>query len=639
MTNGVTSAARASAAPRPASRDALGAVALAELAISDRVLVALDAGAVFDVAGVNAFDRPVKVEKDRDEAGAVIRLARVVAEAAAAGERVALVASASTLAAARAELADIASRRLGAVVHAVARVAADAVPLLDLGWGVLVAASVEESLDLTLVARRAAEDSGTPFLVVHERGTVRHTEPLAALTTELAEAFVGAPASRLRKVSDPAHPVHASVAERAFAERVPFALGSAMRELEALTGRHHDAIERRPPAGDAQIALVGVGALGDSLLGAVERLRAAGHDVAAVRVTALRPFPGPKLVKTLCRALAVSVVESADQPLAQSNPLTRELKAAFSDALTWAPDYPGIGRIPRIHSGVADVAQLEATDLEAMAHNMLADERGRRTFVLGADPLGLLEGVPKVEHHEHEPSRFTMRARVADERAAHACVELCPAVIGALLGLRARAAVRALAPAEGGGFAVDVIASRERPRGAHAPASVKLIALDDARALIDGSPLARLAKGGVLAVPTASASPAALWAEIPPYVKAIVFDRAAKVVGWSAGSAEEARSPWTVAGAFSGVAVATASSLGRGAVDASLVAREVSEAVLAAVSANDPHRAEVARGASETARRAFEAHVEVPRSLVEKDEDAIRLGRKDARAAAALAPR
>src|SRR5262249_38667362 len=136
----------------------------------------------------------------------------------------------------------------------------------------------------------------------------------------------------------------------------------------------------------AQIVLVGLGELGDSLLAAVERLRFRGTDVCGVKLTAFRPFPGARLVKMLSRALAVTVLEAVDEPLAQSNPLTREIKAAFADALTWAPEYPGIGRIPRVISGVAPTRSDELTpdDVDAIVKNMLADERGKRFFVFGA---------------------------------------------------------------------------------------------------------------------------------------------------------------------------------------------------------------------------------------------------------------
>jgi pyruvate-ferredoxin/flavodoxin oxidoreductase len=449
------------------------------------------------------------------------------------------------------------------------------------------------------------------------------------LDRELCEVFVGPASARLRKISDPAHPVHANVTERVFAERVQFALGSAMRELEALTGRRHDVLERRP-AGDAQVFLVGMGALGESLLAAVERLRVAGNDVGAIKINALRPFPGPRLVKALSRALAVSVLESLDEPLAQSNPLTREVKAAFADALTWAPDYPGIGRIPRILSGVAHSA-LEDGDLDAIVHNMLADERGKRSFVVGADVL--VTGDPLVQPASHDDGSFTMRGRTDGEALAEASAELCSSVILSLLGLRTRASVRELTASEGGGYAFDLVASRERPRGGYTPASLKVVALDDARALIMGNPLARLARGGVLAVPTETSSADSLWNEVPPYVKAIVFDRGARVVGFPVLEPGTAAGPsrFIGAGAFAGIALACASAAGRKAIDPSLVGREVAEAVL---HASGPGHEEIAKKAGDLARRTFEAHVEVPRITVERDEDAIRLGRQDARSTA-----
>ena len=147
--------------------------------------------------------------------------------------------------------------------------------------------------------------------------------------------------------------------------------------------------------------------------------------------------------------------------------------------------------------------------------------------------------------------------------------------------------------------------------------------------LTAGNPVARLAEDGVLAVPTQERSADAVWSEIPAYAKAIVFDRGARVVGWAPIDADTpaAARPWIVASSFAGLALA--SGAGRAPVDGSLVAREVAEALRALLgpSAEDL----VTRGA-EVARRAFEAHVEVPRATVERDQESIRLGRRDTRA-------
>ncbi len=347
------------------------AIATAEGAVAQRVLVAVDG---VEVPDTNVFGERVVVDRGKD-VGALVRRA---AELAAGGERVAVVAGPAGLAAARNELALLSGLRTGVVVHCVDEADDPSAPspyaLADLPWGVLVPVGVAESMDLTLVARRAAEDSGCPFLVVHQKSHRRRPEVLVAPTRELVDPFLGG-----------ARP-HASPEgnARAVADRVPFALGSALREMEALSVRRLDVIERAP-ASEATLALVALGSSGEAMLSEVERLRTAGHDVVAVRVVAWRPFPGPRLIKALGRAVALSVVDAVDRPLAGGGVLAVELKAAFADALTWAPGYPGIGRIPRIASSLCPPGRdLSPGDVDAIVDNMLADERGHRTFVLPA---------------------------------------------------------------------------------------------------------------------------------------------------------------------------------------------------------------------------------------------------------------
>ncbi|HEY1697661.1 MAG TPA: hypothetical protein VGG39_36115 [Polyangiaceae bacterium] len=603
-------------------RDIAQAVGLVEGSTSQRVLLGVEG---LDVASHNAFGEHVAVEAGTDVAALARRAAHVASE----GERVAVVARAVDLAAARGELARIAARGLPVVVHALTEPGgtgtpasesgiAPALTLGDLPWGMLVGASVGDAVDLSLVARRAAEDSGCPFFVIHERLHVHSLEPAAAPSRELVEAFLGGPRPPPRT---------AETHERAFAERAPFALASAMRELESLTARRHDVIER-VPSSDAPLGLVGIGALGDSLLADVDRQRAAGHDVAAVRVVAWRPFPGARLVKAFQRALAITVLEGVDRPLAANGPLAVQLKAAFADALTWAPDYPGIGRIPRIVSGVVSSRrELEASDLDAVVHNLVADERGKRSFVLGGEASVSLESptVPRTAGRF-----FAFRGLTQRRDSAVAAASLCASVLGSVLGARTQVAVRAVGDDEGGGFAFDLLAGKDRPRGVHARHAVRVVALGHPGALAQGNALARLAAGGMVALPSRSRAADAVWGEVPPWAKAILFDRGARVVGWS----PDADEPWGLAAAFAGIALAAAAAdrglaAGR-TVDGGVVEREVAEAMRAH---GDASQASSERG-SRAARAAFETHVEVPRSTVDREDDGVRLGRRDSRAAA-----
>jgi hypothetical protein len=153
--------------------------------------------------------------------------------------------------------------------------------------------------------------------------------------------------------------------------------------------------------------------------------------------------------------------------------------------------------------------------------------------------------------------------------------------------------------------------------------------------------LSRLAPGGLVAIPTSQRAADALWAEVPPWAKALVFDRHARVIGWSPGAAGD--DVWSAAAAFAGIALAAAAedpSLREGrTVDGSIVEREVADALRVAFeSSPDTERrddpAGVDRGAR-TARAAFEAHVEVPRATIQREDDGVRLGRRDSRVATA----
>src|SRR5580704_1031576 len=95
------------------ARNLVGAIALVEGAVAQHVLTALDTTVL---RTQNAFGEPVGYERGEDVA-ALVRRGTELAEG---GARVALIAPAADLAAARSELAALAARRLAVVVHAIA---------------------------------------------------------------------------------------------------------------------------------------------------------------------------------------------------------------------------------------------------------------------------------------------------------------------------------------------------------------------------------------------------------------------------------------------------------------------------------------------------------------------------------------
>ena len=263
-------------------------------------------------------------------------------------------------------------------------------PTLDVGAGVLVTWSAQDSVDLALAVRRAAEDSETPFVVFTDGAG-----PVMSLAgAGLVEKFLGVRAPPRSRSTQPAREAGGAVpdavagkrVERSYAARVPFALAGAMRELVELTGRPLAPVERFETA-DAEDVIVAVGHAFVAARAVAEVLRAEGRRVGAVGIRALRPFFAADVVKAVARARSVVVIEPLDVALAPAGPLATILKAAFADALTWAPGFPGVGRIPPIVSAVfatLDGSIGEREVREALAESSAGD-RAKRLMVFGSD--------------------------------------------------------------------------------------------------------------------------------------------------------------------------------------------------------------------------------------------------------------
>jgi len=74
----------------------------------------------------------------------------------------------------------------------------DVMAVADTGWGMLFAANVQQAADLALIARRAAENSHTPFFSCQDGFRTTHTlESVRSPKPDLMRKCVGAPAERV----------------------------------------------------------------------------------------------------------------------------------------------------------------------------------------------------------------------------------------------------------------------------------------------------------------------------------------------------------------------------------------------------------------------------------------------------------
>src|SRR5205823_8174932 len=96
-------------------------------------------------------------------------------------------------------------------------------------------------------------------------------------------------------------------------------------------------------------------------------------------VFVFRPFPARQIVEALRDCQAFSVFERMDDPLSTTgNHLTREIKAAFCDAVNGQNGQEAILRVPRIYSGAAGLGSRDVRpgDLIAVYDNMAEGGNG-----------------------------------------------------------------------------------------------------------------------------------------------------------------------------------------------------------------------------------------------------------------------
>lgn len=447
----------------------------------------------------------------------------------------------------------IAGKRLPVVFHIGARALTsqslnvhaghdDVMGVADCGWGILFGRNAQEAGDLALIARRAAEDSETPFLNVQDGFLTTHTiENVRLPEPELMEHFVGDPRLKLRSYFDPATPLQSGtvqnqdsymkgkIAQRFFYDRVKPKLEAAMREFSDLTGRRYGLVDGYRLE-DARFAIVGMGSMLETAAATVDWIRSElGLKVGTLHVTSFRPFPGPEIVDALAGVDAIAVIERMDNPMAQSNPLTAEIKAAFADALVGTPGYPRIHRMPVIYSGTAGLGSRDVRpgDFVAAVENMSRPGDGLRYFTLGIKhDLAL---APRVDPNVQPPGTFAMRGHSVGGFGSVTTNKVIATIVGDLFGLYVQA--YPLYGSEKKGLPTTYYLSvADQPIRTHCELKeVDFVPLNDTNAFNLGNPLAGLRDGGIVFVQSHETDPAKVWASIPIYGRKLIRDHNIRV--------------------------------------------------------------------------------------------------------------
>jgi pyruvate-ferredoxin/flavodoxin oxidoreductase len=403
----------------------------------------------------------------------------------------------------------------------------DVMSVADCGWGMLFGRNAQEAADLCLIARRAAEASQTPFFNVQDGFLTTHTvEKVLLPELEFMKEFVGSPAAKLVNLVDPSNPLMSGVvqnqdsymkgkiAQRWYYDRVAPALREAFTEFHQQTGRRYGFVEPYR-CEDAEYVIVGMGCYMETTQATVDYLRdEMGLAVGCLNICCFRPFPAHEIIAALRSCRALCVLERMDDPLSTTgNHLTREIKAAFCDAITGQNGHESILSVPRIYSGSAGLGSRDVRpgDLIAVVENMMDD--GQDYFCIGIDHgLALtVNGDPDLR----ERGTFSMRGHSVGGFGSVTTNKVIATIAGDVFGKDVQAYPKYGSEKKGLPTTYYLTIAARHIRLHSELKYVDLVVLNDTTAMFSGNPLTGLVEGGAIVMQSSYADPAEVWRRIP----------------------------------------------------------------------------------------------------------------------------
>ncbi|GIX07806.1 MAG: hypothetical protein KatS3mg115_2209 [Candidatus Poribacteria bacterium] len=413
----------------------------------------------------------------------------------------------------------------------------DVMAVADTGWGIVFAKNAQEAGDFAAICRRAAESCGRPFLNVQDGFLTTHTvESILQPEPELLKEYVGEP--RLRNLFDPEHPLMTGVvqnqdsymkgkiAQRAIYARMAPALREAMDEWARLTGRRYHFVESYRME-DAEYAIVGMGSMIETAMATADFLRDQGKRVGVVHVTVFRPFPGPEIVEALRNVKAFAVLERMDNPIAQSNPLTAEIKASFADAIAGTPGYPQIDRVPIVYSGSAGLGSRDVRPGDIIAtYEHMWNGRERRYFCLNVKhPLAL---EPPFDPDIRPAGSFSMRGHSVGGFGSVTTNKVIASFLG-MLGFYVQAYPKYGSEKKGLPTTYYLTVANEPIRTHCEMHHVEFVPINDVNAFHHGNPLKGIQENGMVFIQTSKTRPEEVWAGIPKHAQDVIIKKNVRV--------------------------------------------------------------------------------------------------------------
>src|SRR5205807_2473262 len=253
-----------------------------------------------------------------------------------------------------------------------------------------------------------------------------------------------------------------------------------------------------------------------------------GIAAGCLNVFVFRPFPARQIVAALKDCKAFTVFERMDDPLSTTgNHLTREIKAAFCDAINGQNGQERIDRIPRVYSAAAGLGSRDVRpgDINASFHNMVHD--GPDYFCVGIDhPLAL----KRAEDPDLRPTGgFSMRGHSVGGFGSVTTNKVIATIAGNVFGKDVQAYPK-YGSEKKGLPTTYYLTIADTHINIHCELEhVDLLCINDPTAILSGETLGGLMQGGAIFMQSPYIEPADVWARVPAHNKQEIRDKKIRI--------------------------------------------------------------------------------------------------------------
>ena len=272
----------------------------------------------------------------------------------------------------------------------------DVMAVRSTGFALLASGSVQEAMDMALIAHAATLESRVPFLhffdgfrTSHEVAKIEElsVDDLRAMIDEQAVA-----AHRTRALS-PDRPMLRGSAQNPdvffqaretvnpFYRDCPAVVQRVMDRFGQLVGRHYRLFDY-VGAPDAQRVIILMGSGAEVAHETVEYLSARGEKVGVLKVRLFRPFDGAALLAALPATVqSIAVLDRTKEPGAAGEPLYKDVVTAYGEACAAGQRPPAVKRIVGGRYGLSS-KEFSPAMVKAVFDN-LAHDNPKNHFTVG----------------------------------------------------------------------------------------------------------------------------------------------------------------------------------------------------------------------------------------------------------------